>query len=206
MELLDIEKIQLFLVLAVPGIVIIYVRSQFLTGRMLSLKEGLITYIAVSLVYYAIVFPAWALSGQPTGLTTSVSWFLIVLVGPAVAGLLLGLNARKGWLQKLVERFGISTVHPIGTAWDWRFSNINEYWVLAVLKDDTKWAGYLDTNSFISSDPSERDIYINQVYELDADNNWLPRTSGVWIAHGEIQSLEFWPGNSPKGQEEVCRD
>ncbi|SNT08354.1 DUF6338 family protein [Sphingopyxis indica] len=203
MELLDLEKARLFLVLAVPGIVILYMRSQFLTGRMLSLMEGLIAYVTVSLVYYALVLPAFAWLEQRTGIAAAALWFLIVLAGPAIVGALLGLNVRKGWSQKVLRRLGISTVHPISAAWDWRFSGGEACWVLAILKNGTRWAGYLGTNSFMSSDPSERDIYIQQVYELDSKSQWTPRDSSVWIAHGEIQSLEFWPDGKTQQQEKA---
>lgn len=203
MELLDLEKAQLFLVLAVPGIVILYMRSQFLTGRMLSLTEGFIAYVTVSLVYYALALPAFAWLQERTGIAATALWFLIVLVGPAIVGALLGLNVRKGWWQKMLRRFGISTVHPISAAWDWRFSGGEACWVLAILKNGTRWAGYLGTNSFMSSDPAERDIYIQQVYELDSKNQWTPRDSSVWIAHGEIQSLEFWPDRKTQQQEKA---
>lgn len=197
MELLDLEKAQLFLILAVPGIVILYMRSQFLTGRMLSLTEGFIAYVTVSLVYYALALPAFDWLQERTGIAATALWFLIVLVGPAIVGALLGLNVRKGWWQKILRRTGISTVHPISAAWDWWFSGVEACWVMASLKDGTRWAGYLGTNSFMSSNPSERDIYIEQVYELDSKDQWTRRHSSVWIAHGEIQSLEFWPDVDP---------
>ena len=51
----------------------------------------------------------------------------------------------------------------------------------------------------MSSDPEERDIYIQWVYDIDANDNWsLPSKpdeaceKGVLIAAGEIQSVEFW--------------
>ena len=40
-DLLTIDNLQLFLTFAVPGIVTVYFRSQFLTGRMPPLTEGL---------------------------------------------------------------------------------------------------------------------------------------------------------------------
>jgi hypothetical protein len=62
------------------------------------------------------------------------------------------------------------------------------------LKDGTKWAGHLGQGSFSSTDPSERDLYIEDVYLTGKDDKkWTKRGSGVWIAHGEIQTIEFWP-------------
>ncbi|OYU34367.1 DUF6338 family protein [Novosphingobium sp. PASSN1] len=193
MELLDLEKLRVFLVFAVPGIVILYMRAQFLTGRIPALAEGIVAYITVSLVYYALALPLMSHVQAASGFAQSLLWIFVVIVGPALVGAALGLNVRKGWLQWLLAKFGISTVHPVNSAWDWRFAGTKSSWVLAILKDGSRWAGYLGGGSFLSSDPAERDLFIQRVYELDESNNWLARESGVWIAHGEIQSLELWP-------------
>ena len=205
LEIIDFDKAAIFLVLAVPGIIILYVRSQFLTGRFLSIADGLLTYVTVSLVYYALAFPilGWLDTVQPVKLPTGFGWVALVLLGPALVGILLGLSASKGWVQNLLRRIGITTVHPINSAWDWRFACGPTCWTLIVLKDGTRWAGYLGPKSFISSDPAERDIYIQQVYEIDDECNWKARNSSVLITHGEIQSLEFWPDATTPQQEET---
>lgn len=192
--LLDVTKLQLFLVFAVPGIVALYVRAQFLTGRMPPVAEGVIAYIILSLIYHALAYPIAApLYSRPSSGWMMAGWFLLLFVGPATLGFLLGLNVRKGWTKKLLSKVHLNTIHPVNSAWDWRFGECEECWVLVVLKNGTRWAGYLGQKSFMSSDPVERDIYIQQVYEIGEENKWTPRTSGVWIAHGEIQTLEFWP-------------
>ncbi len=195
MDLLDPAKLQLFLLFAVPGIVALYVRAQFLTGRMPPVGEGLVAYVTISLTFHALAFPV--LGGryiltrvQPEW---SFKWVIFVFIVPALLGILLGLNARHGWISRILLKLKLVTTHPIGCAWDWRFSGIAECWVHIVLKNETKWAGLLGPNSFISSDPTERDIYLQQVYELDDDNVWNEKSSSVWISHGEIQSIEFWP-------------
>jgi len=195
MELLDIDKLRLFLSFVVPGLVVLYVRAQFLTGRLPAFGEGVVAYVAVSCVYYAFALPLLIASQHATGILLILVWITLTLIGPALMGFLLGLNIRKGWTQNLLAKYGIGTIHPVDTAWDWRFAGKPGGWVMAVLKDGTKWFGYLGTNSFLSSRPAERDIFIQQVYEVDENNTWTPRVSGVWIAHGELQSLEIWPDN-----------
>lgn len=192
--LLDTAKLQLFLVFAVPGIVALYVRAQFLTGRMPPITEGAIAYVILSVIYHAVAYPIAApLYAQPSTGWMVVGWFFLLFIGPATFGFLLGLNVRKGWTKKLLGKLHLNTIHPVNSAWDWRFGECEECWVLAVLKDGTKWAGYLGRKSFMSSDPVERDLFIQLVYEVGNDNKWTARTSSVWIAHGEVQSLEFWP-------------
>lgn len=80
------------------------------------------------------------------------------------------------------------------TAWDWKFGNMNSQWVLVVLKDGTHFGGLCGPDSFVSSDPTERDIYIQWVYDIDDEKNWHPRgETGVLICAGEVRTIEFWP-------------
>ena len=192
--LLKPETLALFLMFAVPGIIALYIRAQFLTGRLPAIAEGSIAYVILSLVYQGIVYPF----ARPLYASTDyniwywIGWFSILFVAPSILGLLLGLNIRKGWLKRLVNKLGFSTIHPIHSAWDWHFSKCEECWVIVVLKDGTKWYGWMGINSFMSSDSSERDIFIEEVYQMNEEGSpWGPRNSKVWIAQGEIQSLEF---------------
>ena len=129
-------------------------------------------------------------------MTTSrwAGWFGFIFVLPAIVGALLGLNLRKGWFKALLNKYQISTIHPVNCAWDWHFGQCGECWVVVVLRDGTKWYGFMGRNSFMSSDPAERDVYIEKVYLAEGEGMpWVPRGNSVWIAHGEIQSLEFLP-------------
>ncbi|EGF92465.1 hypothetical protein ABI_09010 [Asticcacaulis biprosthecium C19] len=153
------------------------------------------TYMALSVVYHAVVMPIFPKLYEAKALYewSLVLWLSIILVVPALFGLLSGLSIKEKWLHRLMRKFNLSTVHPVECAWDWRFQTLQESWVLIVLKDNTKWAGVLGTGSFLSSDPTERDVFMEDVYELDAQNVWQKRNSSVLISHGEIQSIEFWP-------------
>lgn len=195
-ELLTPEKLSLFLMFSVPGIIALYFRSQFLSGRLPPLAEGAVAYITLSLVYQALSYPLSKnlFYAAPLDLWHWIGWFAFIFVFPAMIGILLGLNIRKGWAKRLIAKFGIATIHPVNSAWDWRFGQCEECWVIAVLKDGTKWYGYLSEKSFMSSDSNERDIFIDQVYQSEGEGTpWTARQSGVWIAHAEIQSLEFLP-------------
>ena len=56
-ELLTPEKMGLFLMFSVPGIIILYIRAQFITGRMPPIAEGAISYLTLSLIYQAVAYP-----------------------------------------------------------------------------------------------------------------------------------------------------
>lgn len=94
-----------------------------------------------------------------------------------------------GFLTKL----RLNPVHPTPSAWDWTFEALGEQFVLVALRDGTHIGGLMGSDSFVSSDPTERGIYIQQIYDIDETDNWKPMDHGVLIAGGEISSIEFWP-------------
>ncbi len=188
----------LYLVLGffVPGFVVLVVRSQFLTGRNTSNWDTGLSYLTVSLIYYALILPFLRFD-QPTAeisLGQSLVWFTIVLVAPALLGALSGIIAQKDLLRRWLRRYGLNPLHAIDTAWDWKFLGLEEQWVLVTLKDGTRFAGFCGSESFISSDPAERDIYIQAIYDVGTDDTWTPRgENGVLIGANQIRTIEFWP-------------
>ena len=194
-ELVSEQAVYLVLALIVPGMIATFVRAQFLTGRMASHTDAALTYLALSVVYYAIAFPflGLVLSSQMTGYWKMAAWFGLVFVGPFIFGLMLGAFSQLGLGRKFLQKLGLNPVHVMPTAWDWKFSNMPGSWVLVVLKDGTQFAGFCGTRSFMSSDPAERDLYIEKVFDVDEENNWRETDKSVLIGSGEIRTIEFWP-------------
>lgn len=190
-----LENIYLALLFFVPGLVVLFVRSQFVTGAKFPHSTAWLPYLAISVIYYALAFP---LIGFVVAIDEPIygkilAWFSLVFAGPAVLGLVLGINIQKDFFHRLLRRCGLKPVHVIPTAWDWTFG-MNEQWVLITLKDGTRFAGLCGSESFMSSDPTERDIYIQQVYDVDDDNNWSSSgEKALLIIAGEIRTIEFWP-------------
>lgn len=196
LDVKTLEHIHLILLFVVPGLIAVYVRAQFITGRRPPHSEALLSYLAISIIYYALALPLyyWLLAPLDVGRFKIIAWFAAVFVGPAILGALLGLNAREGFIRNLAMKLGFNPVHVMPTAWDWKFSGMPEQWVLVTLKNGTRFAGYCGLGSFISSDPNERDIYLDQVYEMSDDNAWSRCDQrSVLIACGEVSTVEFWP-------------
>ena len=197
-DLKSFDNLYLVLGFLVPGLIALFVRSQFVTGRSPPHAAALLSYLTVSVVYYALALPfvGFVLSIQKPGYEKALAWFALAFVGPAVLGMLLGINIQKDLFRRVLQRCGLNPVHVMPTAWDWKFGGMKEQWVLVTLKDGTRFAGFCGQDSFMSSDPTERDIYIQQIYDLDDNNNWSsPGDKGVFIAPGEIRTVEFWPYN-----------
>ncbi len=124
----------------------------------------------------------------------ALAWFTLIFIGPAGFGLLLGVNIQKDLFRRALQWCGLYPVHVIPTAWDWKFSGMTDQWVLVTLKNGTRFAGFCGDDSFMSSDPAERDIYVQWVYDIDDEANWNQRgENAVLITAGEISTIEFWP-------------
>ena len=200
----SLDDLYFILGFLVPGMITLFVRSQFVTGRNPPHTAALLSYLTVSVVYYALALPFVdaVLSISEPGYAKALSWFALVFAGPIVFGVLLGLNAQKGLLRRGLRWCHLYPVHVMPTAWDWKFGNMRGQWVLAILKDGTRFAGFCGEDSLMSSDPSERDLYIQWTYDVDENNKWSSRgDTGVLIAAGEIKTIEFWPYN-PSGDDE----
>lgn len=178
----------------VPGLVVLFVRSQFVTGRRPPHSAAVLSYLTISVIYYALALPLLHLALSTSGTWQSpLAWFSLIFVGPAGLGLLLGLNVQKNWLRRVLQRWHLSVVHPIPTAWDWKFGRSGYEWVLVTLKNGTRFGGFCGPESFMSSDPNERDLYIQWVYEIDDEGQWSASDErGLFIAAGEVRTIEFW--------------
>lgn len=156
----ELENLYLVLVFIVPGVVALFVRSKLTTGRSPSFKENLMSFLVLSLVYYSliVIFIEQALSVREPWLARAGVWILLILVGPAAFGLAIGIAAQKDWGNWLANKFGISFVHVIPAAWDWRFSKAprSGMFIMVTLETGEAAAGFFGASSIKSSTPSKR--------------------------------------------------
>jgi hypothetical protein len=63
-EVKSIEQLSLILGYIVPGLIILYVRAQFLTGRIGPHKDALLSYFTLSVIYLAFMNAVVGASGR----------------------------------------------------------------------------------------------------------------------------------------------
>lgn len=196
-EIKSAEQVSLILGYVVPGLIILYVRAQFLTGRVGPHKDAWLDYFTLSILYIAITSAMTTfITGKDAPLHEQTRyWLPIQLAGAAVFGTLIGLNAYWGFSRWLLGCFGLYVPHVMESAWDWRFSRFTETLLTITLKDGSRVSGWCGTKSFIGSDPKDRDLYIEQVYDVDEEGSWTLKTpgKGVYVAGGEVRLIEFIP-------------
>ena len=184
----------------VPGFILQLTLSTFVPQKEEQTDLSLLRFLALSCVNYALwawlvflivrtdfylVHPYW----------TAAAWSVIILVSPALLGLLLAHFSQKETLRRLLQRIGFAPIHEIPTAWDYKFSRTESaLWVLVTLKDGARVAGLFGSRSLASSKSGERDLYIQKVYKIPSTGTWQPvsRSEGILLMGDQIKHIEFW--------------
>jgi hypothetical protein len=201
-----IENFHFLLLFVVPGLVALFIRSRFITGRTPSPTENILGFVVLSLVYYSltVLFVERALAVQEPWLARALVWIFLILIGPAIFGFLLGVAAQKEWGTWLAGKFDLTIVHVIPAAWDWRFCKVPRggMFIMVTLTSGERVAGFFGSNSFASSDTGERDLYIEEEYTLTDQGTWeaRPEKVGILISAKEIRYVEFW---NPRSTENI---
>lgn len=202
------EALIIAILFFVPGFVAVSTFRWVVPGRRANDASFLLACLTASCFNAACWFwlpylamgSGWALS-QP--LLAIPVWLWVGLIAPMGLGLLVGWMANRaaGRNQvgnRLLGLLGLSFVNPIPTAWDFKFSKAGSRWVLVTLKDGSRVAGLWGEKSFASSFAGERDLYLQRTYlvSAEAEKPWaeVANSDGVYIAPGEIRSIEFWYG------------
>jgi len=195
-DLKGLENVQLVIAFVVPGLIIAYVRARFLSGRMEKASEAILAYLSLTVVYYGLALPLLTyLSDLPAGLPKNLGWWAFIAVGPAIFGLILGVGTQKNWLRRLAQALGMRPIHSVPVAWDWRFGWDESCFVLVTLSNGDTVAGEFGPGSFASSDPAERDLYIEEIWDAPEDGGvWVKRSNrqGILLPAKEIRHVQFW--------------
>jgi len=174
-----------------PGFLILFLRSQFISGRLPTFKEGAFYYVVMSAIYYSLAFPIYRYIGIENSLSSIAYYFF----GPIIVGIALGIGYQKQIIRSLAQRVGLVTVHSAPSAWDFLFQETLSRpwtWVVITTKDNEKLYGLFGGGSFASSSEENRDIFIEKL----ADSNFtlLDQDHGLWIKEADIKFLEIIPG------------
>ncbi len=187
-----------FIMAVTPGFIIVFVMSQLVSGRILPYPAGFLLYLTVSTIYWAVLFliadvlianSIWW-EGSTIG---SLRWLVFLVLIPVIVGAVTGAVSNRTLLYKALKKIRLNPIHPTPSAWDWTFSDLNEQYILVKLNNGSMFGGFLGADSFISSDPDERDLYIEEIFGIDEENNWVTNGHGVYLTGRDISSIEFLP-------------
>ncbi len=137
---------------------------------------------------------------------TGVRWLLLAIIsllGSAMIGFIIALAKYHQWIDHGLWHFKVKTIHHTPTAWDYYFSQQEPVYMIITLVDDTLLLGWYSTHSFTSSDPDERDIYVEKAYRLEGDQ-WVTdeQSAGFYISKDQIKVIEFKKGDNNNAGEQ----
>jgi len=199
-DLKSLESIYLVLGFIVPGMIITLVRAQFFTGRVQSLTENVVSYIALTVLYYGIAAPfvEYVLTVREPGRMKILAWLALIILLPAAIGFVLGVIGQNDVFRRVLQFFRINPVHATPSAWDYAFARLRgDHFVMITLSDGSTVSGIYGSQSFASSDPAERDLLLQELYEVDG-GAWKKRSekTAILIPSKEIKNVQIW---NPKG-------
>lgn len=193
MDVLQEEKLWLFVFFALPGLLGIYAWEMLVPTPERKAPELVLRGITFSIVNTGLVWPFADLVPQ-----SAPTWVVRII---AVA-VLVSLPAAEAFgVRSLLEsrwfRARGRLRHPVPTPWDHFFGRGQTCWVIMHLKSGAKVAGYFGTESFASSFPHPEQIYIQQVWVLDEQSERrfahpAPRTQGAIVSLRDCDSVEFF--------------
>ena len=132
-----------------------------------------------------------------------VAWTAVVMFGlPALLGAVLAAISETQWrpVESVLQWFGVSASQRTVEAWTAIFSRLERdgqtQWLQLRLKNGRSYLAAFGSKSFISSDARLRDVYLEQIWDLDPLGRPVDRptpNSGVWVSGEEISSIEFYP-------------
>lgn len=200
MEISSLNTLFYTLAFVVPGFIIHFTYSIFVPQKVEQIQFYFLRFLFFSAINYSIwswliylIIQPDILEKYPRG--TAASWWFIIFISPVLLGMLCGYLNKLELVRKALQKIGLNPIHVIPTGWDFKFSKIEDKtWVIITLKDGSTVAGLFGTKSFASSDPQERDIFVEEVFCINDEGKWesATRNNGILIRGEQIKYIEFF--------------
>lgn len=194
MDSLDAEKLKSLISVLAPGLLILWVRQWFVAGPNPPFQERVVAYAGVSTVYYAVSVPFFALLDKHLAWPVWTSNAFEYVFLPLVLGAFLAFSASKDLIGNVIRTTGASPNHHTPAAWDYAFSKLRgQTYLIVTLSDGSRVYGYYGQKSFASSSTAERDLLIEEVWNVSDEGEWTkPADSrSVLLCGKDIRAIEL---------------
>jgi hypothetical protein len=198
MKLETITDLYFVMAIFVPGFVYDAVLSKFVPRHASAMREFVLLRLFTATAFnYAVCSPliyllvTGAVFVKPVA--QAITWLGIIFVSPIFLALIVALASQMGLLGSLSRYIRLRPISPIPTGWDWIFGRTDPCYLLVTLRNGSEVAGYFGRQSMASSDPTCRDLYLEEVFQVPPEGPWqsVQRSSGVYIDGSQIAIIEF---------------
>ena|ERR1700733_4099890 len=185
------EALALFLIFFIPGFITLKVYDLLIPGEQRDFSKSLVDAVAYSSLNFAALL--WLIAIVRSGSLTPWEWYT------AMFFLLIGVPALWPVIFVQMRRHPLVAhriASPNARVWDDIFAKRTPYWVIVHLKDQRRIGGLYGGKSFTSHSPAPPEIFLEQVWHVDADGGFtgsmVESTSGILIIGTEILALKFF--------------
>ena len=193
LEVLDIDKLSLFIIFFVPGFISNRVWTLIIPSVNNKLSDYVLETISYSCINFAVMFGLIKFISKPEFQINHAVWFyvlifIILLIMPIIWPLLIAKLLNSEFLRGHV-------IQPMPKSWDYFFGKAESCYVLIHLKNTGLIGGLYNGNSFASSFPYKEDIYIEEVWNLNEKGEFISKidnSKGMWICKDFFNYIEFF--------------
>lgn len=107
-------------------------------------------------------------------------------------------NARKQY-PGLKWRELFRVYNPVPTAWDFANTRLEPGFIRVLTKDGLWIGGYAGEQSFFTSYPETREVFVEEAWDLDNDGAFqsaIPASVGMWVRCDDAQLVQFLRSDS----------
>jgi hypothetical protein len=184
------QTLTLFLLFFVPGFVSLKVYDSLVPSERRDFSKSIFDAVAYSALNFAALYAliAWMRSGTMNTPTYALAAVLVMVLFPGLWPFF--------WIWLLSTRlFNRYFIHPIQRPLDYVFGKRRPCWMIVHLKDQRRIGWLFDSDSFASSYPAEPQLYLQEVWKLDADGRFfqrVERSEGMIVLKEEIIAVELF--------------
>ncbi len=192
MNIWEIDKSLLFMVLVLPGFISIKIYSLLVATENRDYSKSLVEAICYSVLNFTALSWLIVIVSEKDFLVEhpNLYWLYIALIFIVIPALwpflFLWLSSFKVFKKNMLSLYK--------QPWDYVFNKREAMWVVIHLKDGEIIRGKYANKSFASSYPAERQIYLEELWKENDGKLFgkkVNRTKGVIVSQDEIKYIKF---------------
>lgn len=189
-DLLELEKLYLFIIFFIPGFISLKIWSLIVPTENRKTSDYFFDIISYSAINFAALF--WLIyiiiKNEYALCVNIILTIIVLLVAPVLWPIIISWILKSGKLKGKI-------VHPTPKAWDFFFSQGEPCFMLIHLKSGKYIGGLYSGKSFASSFPHPEDIYLEEVWKVDEQGkfkNKIESSKGILINREFINYIELF--------------
>lgn len=201
MSINDYTTLLIILLFIVPGFILDFIIRKFIPLKDSGSVAEYLRFLVFSCYHYSLyALPIYYVYLNEFHLNHPIKtvflFLLLMFISPVIWGLLIIKAREKGYIGKIFDKLKLKPLKSVPAAWDYFFSKTLPIYATVYFKDGTTVSGAFGSSSYASSNPLERDIYLEKIYLVDDLGEWVLKqgSNGLLIKAEDIKAIEFFEG------------